>query len=408
MRKINNQTMRINNVQMILNAVRKSGPVSRSSLAQMLGLTSPAITNIVSGLIQDGLLIEIGRTDSAMGRKPVLLDINPSVRYLLGMVLTTEEVSVVLTDFSSQIVHQEKRQINPLLGQDAILAAMIECARTCIRQKGVQKEQILGIGIAAPGPLDTKRGVLLNPPNFPDWHDVPICRIMEDALDLPAVLDKETNAAALAEHFFGTSEEFKTMFFVLLMGNAIGGSVMLNGDVVHGFEDGAGDIGHSLVDINGPLCACGQYGCLERVACGDALVNKAKARLKSMNNVKLPVPCDVENLTLEDVFRFSNMGIALFEEIVDYAARMIATAIGNVVSILSPSLVVVGGTLTAADPTLVSRIRTYVQSRSYPSCVQRIQIEQSRLGGEVCARGAAMLAIDAFQTSLCSQITASQ
>lgn len=406
MRKINNQTMRVNNVQMILNAVRKNGPVSRSSLAQTLGLTSPAVTNIVSSLIQDGLLMETGRTDSALGRKPVLLNINPSVRYLLGMVLTTEEISVVLTDFAAQILYREKRQINPLSGREVILAALIDCAKTCVWQTGIQKEQVLGIGIAAPGPLDTKRGMLLNPPNFPDWHNVPICRIMEEALDLPAVLDKETNAAALAEYFFGIREEFKTMFFVLLMSNSIGGSIMLNGSVLHGFEDGAGDIGHSLVDINGPLCACGQYGCLERVACGDALVNKAKARLKSMNNVKLPVPCDVENLTLEDVFRFSNMGIALFEEIVDYAARMIATAIGNVISILSPSLVVVGGTLTAADSTLVSRIRTYVQSRSYPSCVQRIRIEPSRLDGEVCARGAAMLAIDAFQTSLCSQITA--
>ena len=405
MRRINNQTMRENNVQIILDEVRRHGPVSRTTLAQELGLTSPAVTNIVAGLMQDGLLLESGRTDSAVGRKRVLLDINPSIRYLLGMVLTTEEVSVVLTDFSARIVRQEKRRISPLSGKDTILAAMIDCARNCIWQTGTPKEQILGIGIAAPGPMDTRRGVLLNPPNFPDWHDVPICSIMENALGLPAILDKETNAAALAEYYFGTDEEYRSMFFILLLSNAIGGSLMLNGEVFHGFEDGAGDIGHSLVDINGPLCACGQYGCLERVACGDALVNKAKARLKSMNNVKLPVPCDVENLTLEDVFRFSNMGVALFEEIVDYAAQMIATAIGNVVSILSPSLVVVSGSLTEEDPTLVSRIRTYVHSRSYPSCVQRIRIEASKLGDMGCARGAAMLAINAFQGSLCSQDT---
>ena len=230
---------------------------------------------------------------------------------------------------------------------------------------------------------------------------------MEDALGIPTVLDKETNAAALAEYYFGLKEEVKTMFLMLVWRNSIGGSVMFNGNVLHGFEDGSGDIGHSLVDINGPLCSCGRYGCLERVASGNALVNRAKAKLRSMNNMKLPVPCVADDLTLDDIFKFSNLGIPLFEETVDYAAQMIATAIGNVISILSPSLFVIGGPLTVMSPTLVSKIQTYVHNRSYPESVKRIRIESSTLGDAGCARGAVMLALDKYQTRLCQQGPAS-
>lgn len=402
MGKINSQTMKENNVRLLLNTVRKSGPISRSALARLLGLTSPAVTNIVSALLQDRLLIETGYTDSRLGRKPVLLDINPGVRHLLGMVLTTEAATVILTDFQAKILYRAQRPISPLSGKETILATLIACARECIQQTGIGPGQILALGIAAPGPMDTRRGLLVNPPNFQDWHNVPICAIMEEALGIPAILDKETNAAALAEYYFGTPEEFKTMFYILLLQNSIGGSMMLNGKVVHGFEDGAGDIGHMQVDLNGPRCSCGRYGCLECIACGDALTTQARSRIKSMNNVSLQIPCTAESLTLEDIFRFGNQGVPLFEEIVNHAARMIAAAIGNVISIISPSLVVVGGTLPAISPTLVDRIRTYIQSRQYPDCAKRIRIEHSTLGESGCALGAVMLALDAYQTTLCS------
>lgn len=399
MSRINSQTMKYNNIRMILNAIRKNGPISRIDLAKNLGLTAPAVSKIVSTLIQSQLLAETGYSDSAAGRKPILLSINPDVCYVLGMVFTLEEITVAITDFAANILWQERRCISALQSKDEILALLIDCAHTCLRKLQVQASQVLGLGIAAPGPLDQEKGLLINPPNFPDWKNVPICSIMEDALGIPAVLDKETNAAALGEYYLGTPEEFRAMFYILLLSNSIGGSVMYDGNILHGFEDGAGDIGHSLVDINGPACACGQYGCLERVASGNALVNEAKARLKSMNNMNLPVPCDAESIQLEDIFAYSKQGIRIFEDIVDYVARMIATAIGNVISILSPSRVVIGGPL---GPLLLDRISSYIQSRSYPSCAKRISITPAALGESACVRGAVMLALDTYQTKLCA------
>ena len=402
MKHINNQTMRENNIRIILNTIRKNGEVSRTDLAHQLGLTSPAVTNIVAALIQDGLVLETGRSDSALGRKPVLLSINPAVCYLLGMVLTTEGITVVISDFSANILHTVHRAIDPLAGSELIIALMVDGAKQCMAEVGAQTQQILACGIAAPGPLDVRSGMLLNPPNFPSWRNVPICKMIEDALGIPAVLDKETNAAAMAEYYFGLTEEYKTMFLMLIWQDSIGGSILYNGNVLHGYADGAGDIGHSLVDINGPLCSCGQYGCLERVASGRALVQEAQAKLKSMRNMNLPLPCSVDDLTMEDIVRFANMGTPLFEEVMNHFAQMVAVAIGNVISLLSPSLFIIGGSETFVDRRLVNKIADYVHSRSYPQCVKDIRIECSRLGDSGCARGAVMLALDQFQTSLCS------
>lgn len=118
--------------------------------------------------------------------------------------------------------------------------------------------------------------------------------------------------------------------------------------------------------------------------------------------MNLPLPCSVDDLTMEDIVRFANMGTPLFEEVMNHFAQMVAVAIGNVISLLSQSLFIIGGSETFVDRRLVNKIADYVHSRSYPQCVKDIRIECSRLGDSGCARGAVMLALDQFQTSLCS------
>ena len=140
MKHINNQTMRENNIRIILNTIRKNGEISRTDLAHQLGLTSPAVTNIVAALIQDALVLETGRSDSALGRKPVLLSINPAVCYLLGMVLTTEGITVVISDFSANILHTVHRAIDPLAGSELIIALMVDGAKQCMAEVGAQTQ----------------------------------------------------------------------------------------------------------------------------------------------------------------------------------------------------------------------------------------------------------------------------
>ena len=403
MGKINSQTMKENNIRLLLNTVRKQGPMARSTLARELGLTSPAVTNICSQLLGQKVLLELGCSDTPHGRKPILLDLNPAACYALGLVMTTEAVTAVVTDYRARILCRKQVSITPMLGKNLILRTLISCAKDCTAESGIDTGKLLGLGIAAPGPLDVQTGTLINPPNFSDWDHVPLCELLSDALGIPAVLDKETNAAALAEYYFGDTKDAKTSFYLSLFQNSIGGSVMLDGKILHGFEDGAGEIGHMQVDPNGPKCSCGHYGCLESTSCGTALLKQARSRLRSLGALQEELPCTADSVTLEDIFRLGDEHFPLFEELVDSAARMIAAAVGNVATILSPALVTIGGTLPGLSPSLVDRIRAYVHQRPYPDSMKRIRIEPSALGADGCAIGAAMLALDTFQTRLCEE-----
>ena len=153
MKKINNHTMKENNMCILLNTVRKKGPISRVYLARELGLTSPAITNIVSDLISSNLLMEVGTSDfNSVGRKPILVAINPKACYVMGIVLTTESITVVIGNFNVTPIYQHVTPIKPLFGRDQIITLMISDLQNALNETGLDKSQILGLGISAPGP----------------------------------------------------------------------------------------------------------------------------------------------------------------------------------------------------------------------------------------------------------------
>ncbi len=400
MRKINSQSMRENNTRMILHKIRKNSVMSRVELAKELDLTSPAITYIVSDLLKNNVLSETGSMESSKGRRPVMLSLNPDACRVMGVLLTTESVSVILTDYCANILARSTSYVGGVTTREGIIELLLDCCRKCIEQCGAKSQDILAIGLAMPGTLDTRTGMLIAPPNFSMLHNVNICKIVEDALGIPAVLENETNAASLAEYHFAMEEEFKTIFYLMLFKGSVGGSIMIDGNIAHGFYDGAGEIGHSLVDINGPLCTCGQYGCLERVASGDAMLKEAKALLKSMRNANVDCPYTIDDLTLEDVFSLAKSGVHMFSSVVDNAARMYAAALGNLISFISPSKIIIGRTGKSFPTSFVEKIKEYVHGRSYPSHIKDVEITQSKLGDEACVLG---VAIEKHQLGLCKR-----
>ena len=393
MGKINNDTMRENNISLVLNTMRRAGSISRAQLAKQLHLTSPAVTNIVSNLIARGMVRETGCAQSAHGRKPISVSIDPGACRVLGMVISTDGVSVSLADFAANLLFTVTRPLELLGDAQCILSAAADCARDCIRESGVDPRRILSMGIAAPGPLDVARGVMLDPPNFPNFHNVPICRRLEEALGIPTVLDKESNAAGLAEYYYSSQQEVQTVFSLFLLSHSIGGGLLLNGRIVHGFSDGVGDIGHIMVDSNGPLCSCGQYGCLEAVATADAVVHQLREQLED--------PEHADALTFEEVVRLSRENVPPYRQALDRAVDRIAVALGNVISIISPEMIQIGGPMADLCPELVDQLRSTIQARVYPRSCSRIRVEKSRLGTEAFPRGAVMLALSAHQTLLC-------
>ncbi|MGM9558570.1 MAG: ROK family protein [Oscillospiraceae bacterium] len=405
MRKINSQVMKSYNALSILKLVRQNAPISRTELVQRMGLTSASVINITNEMLQSGLLAESGRTnEGGQGRKSLLLDVRPDAAYVIGVHLSTESIITAVSDLSGSLDGVTTR---PLEGRSAqsILDQIKSQLEQCLTRTGVDRSRILGVGLSLPGPLDIEKGIMINPPNFPGLAGTPIRALLESQLQLPVCCDRETNNAVLAEFESGCAAGYKTAFFISLFRTGVGGGVIANGNILHGFCDSAGEIGHTTVDIAGPRCSCGSYGCLEALVSEQALLGRVR-RLQRMNGALQLREADAEPQTLEELFRLSQSGDEVCTHVVNEAASYISIALGNAINLYSPEIIVLGGTLPQLSPQLVELIRRKIHARTYPHQCSRILVVPSSLGDMAFVRGAAAHAWERFLPGLLGADTA--
>lgn len=397
MRRINSQVMKNYNVLMIIRTVQQHAPISRTALTNRVGLTTASVINITNALIDAGILLEAGRAcHNIPGRKAVMLEVNAEALYTVGIELSTEVITVAVSNFRAEFVCCTRQPISPRDGMEPILDKIVSAVEQAIEKAGVDRSKILGVGLSAPGPLDSTNGIMINPPNFPDWNHVPVKEILQRRLNLPVCCDKESNAAAMAEYYYGAAVGYKTTFFLSMFRLGIGGGLISGGNVFHGFRDGAGEIGHTTVDPSGPQCTCGSYGCLEAMVSGAALVRQAQQLYKLNLNFAADCDLDVEALSLEELFSRSEAGDEVCLHVVKQAAVYIATALGNVINLFSPELIVLGGTMARLSPQLVSMIREHISLKKYPSHCPAIRVIESSFGELTFAKGAIVLAMNEF------------
>jgi len=401
MRRINSQVMKNYNVMLIIKTVQQNAPISRTELTQKVGLTTASVINITNALMDAGILVRAGLAGGpSQGRKALLLSVNPNAAFVLGTELNTEAITVGVSNFNGEFISCVQTAISSYDGCEAILDKLVETVERGLRESGVERSRVLGMGMALPGPLDSERGVMINPPNFPDWNNVPIKDILEKRLGFPVCCDRETNAAVLAEYYLGAAAGYKTAFFLSLFKLGVGGGMISNGNVLHGFCDGAGEIGHTTVDPAGIQCTCGNYGCLEAMVSGKALVNRARQLYKMNVNGHVSAGFDAESLKLADIFRLSEQGDEVCLHVVKQAAAYISIALGNVINLCSPELIVLGGTLPPMSPQLVQLVREHIRAKSYPRHCSEIRVIEASFGSLTFAKGAVVQALNTFTPDL--------
>lgn len=392
MQRINSQIMKSYNALSILKLVRRNAPISRSELVQRTGLTSASVINITNEMLQSGFLVQSGRTnEGGQGRKSLLLDVKSNAAYVIGVHLSTENIVVAVSDLGNDLSGMIQRPLHSRSGQE-ILDQIADETEESLRVTGIDRSRILGVGMSLPGPLDTEKGIIINPPNFPDLADTPIRELVEQRLQLPVCCDREANSAVLAEYEYGCAAGYKTAFFISLFRTGVGGSIIAGGNVLHGFCDSAGEIGHTTVDIAGPRCSCGSYGCLEALVSEQALLRRAQI-LYRMNGAPA---CAREPETLEALFQMSESKDEVCQFVVNEAASYISIALGNAINLYSPEIIVLGGTLPQMSPQLVEMIRQKIHARTYPRQCNRIVVVPSGLGDMAFVRGAAANAWEHF------------
>ncbi|WP_437019274.1 ROK family transcriptional regulator [Streptomyces sp. enrichment culture] len=334
---VNLLALRSHNTALVLDLLRAAGPegISRLELAERTGLTPQAVSKITARLRQDGLAAEAGRRASTGGKPRTVLRLVPEAGHALGVHLDRDELRAVLVDLDGAVVGERRAPLDLGAGADAVVAAVARTAEglaaealrpgasaapsppRAVSPPGTPSlpvpPSLLGLGIALPGPLDHARGVLHRVTGFPEWDGFPLRDALARRLGMPVVVDKDTNAAALALAVGGAGGPDGS-FAYLHLGTGLGAGLVIGGSVHRGARTGAGEFGHQVVQLDGPPCTCGGRGCVEALCLG-----------------------------------------AVARGDLDEAARVLGAGAANLAGLLDTDLVLLGGRTVAAAPEVFVR-----------------------------------------------------
>ncbi|HEY9427071.1 MAG TPA: ROK family protein [Gemmatimonadaceae bacterium] len=277
-------------------------------------------------------------------------------------------------------------------GADAVVDRIVSMIEGVIEEAivvhGARREDFLGVGIGAPGPLDRRNGIVIVAPNL-GWRDFPLRDAVADRVKLPATLDNDANCATLGEWWRGAAQGTKNVVG-LTIGTGIGGGIVLDGKLYHGASDVAGEVGHTTIDSTGRYCRCGNYGCLEAYASGPAIALRAREALErdEASALHRMVNDKLDMLTAATVYDAANHGDALALEVVRDTAKFLGTGVANLLNLLNPDVVVITGGVTRAGDRLFEPLRAEVKRRAFRPAVQACRIVPGKLAGTAGMVGA--------------------
>lgn len=381
----------------ILNIIRKHNTISRQQLAKLTGLTPAAITGIVRDLVASGYVIEKGLGKSNGGRRPVKLQFNPDSGYVLGAEITRNSTTLGMVNLDAKPLILKQYNIDMTDPQQGLSRLADEVTKMII-ESGIESKNILGMGVAYPGLVDISTRVVKRSPNLgKKWRDIPIENWLQEMTGIKIFVENNSNAAAMAEYCFGRGKETKNMAYINL-GEGISAGIILNGMLAYGFRGYTGEIGHLVIDEDGPLCNCGNNGCLESLYAVPALVRKANNEL-SLYNQKDPLKAiwlEKGEVKIEDIMANANNVGSYAQKLIRQAGWYIGKAIAAIINVFNPEAIFIGGILAEAGNSLLDPLIESVQKHAFPELVREVRIELSSMRKDTGFYGACAIAIRAL------------
>jgi predicted NBD/HSP70 family sugar kinase len=384
------------NVAVVLNLIRKYEPISRREIADRTGLSFQTVNNITQNLLGSSVIQEGLELRGNGIRQSRSVQINPDAAYAVGIHFDRAKLRLVLTNFKARVLWREEILLAADQSARSILSLIATVLARAMGETGISKEQLLGIGLAVPGPLDIEAGCLLNVPNLNDWPNHPIRSELEELLDLPVVLDEDVTAIVLGEQWCGWGTEYLNVLY-LYVGIGIGLGIVSNGHALRGWKGNIGQIGHIQIDPDGPLCHCGKRGCLEAFCTADAILRDARIAALNRDHWTGPNLPDLPQ-RIEDVVASND---PVFKEVIKNAASRLGAALGEAVAILDPELVLLGGeTLHLLGDSFVDALVLEIPKSAMPT-KPLPPVKSSSFGADAGVIGAATLVLhDAYAPSM--------
>ncbi len=380
----------------IVGAIRKLGSLSRTDLARMTGYSRANITVVVNNLVETGILNEVGAGNSQGGRRPRMLNFNRELGYVVGVDVGATSIDLVLADFGGQILERHNEATDVREGPGPVLGRVCVVIADILRRRGSGPERVYAVGIGVPGPVEFSTGLLIAPPLMPDWEGYPIRKFIQRSLPAAKVsVDNDVNVMALGELRAGAGVGIDNFIFVKI-GTGIGSGIVCNGQVYRGSDGCAGNIGHICVERDGPVCHCGNLGCLESIAAGPPIAARAMETALSGGSPFLArkMEANGNRLIPEDVALGAAAGDRASIKIIQETGRVIGEALAGLVNFFNPRLILIGGGVSNIGHQLLSSTRQAVLRRSTPLSTRDLRIEYAPLGADAGVTGAVWLGLE--------------
>jgi glucokinase len=321
-------------------------------------------------------------------------------QYYLGIDLGGTNISAGVVDAAGKVITKHAVPLGKPKTRLEVIDNICAAAQDTLKRAGMTVEQIKGMGIATPGTLDIPTGVVVKASNLPDWENVALRDTLQRRLGIPTVLENDANAAAWGEYWIGVGRDVRSMV-MLTLGTGIGGGVILDGKIWHGFKDAAAELGHTTIDHRGRKCACGNIGCLEAYASAESTVRRfiEAARSGKETNLARTVAERPEEVTSKLIYEEALKGDVLCRQTMTETGYYLGVGIVSILHFLNPQMVVLTGGMIGAGAMLLDPAMQVVEERALARAREDVQIVFARLGSDAGFIGAAGCALNGLETS---------
>ena len=378
--KANRNWIKRVNRSLVLNYVKGSGPISRRDIADLSGLSPATVSNLTGELLSVGLISEIGSGDSARGRPPVLLELNSRAGYVVGVKVMEASLVAVVTDLDAEVLHYQTSTLEST-DLDGVVAAIAGVVGECLTAQGIDPHEVVGVGLGVAGVIDGETGIVRYSPFF-DWRDVDLSAPLRKLLNLDVFVENDVNALTVAEQWFGHGQGVRH-FAVVTVGRGIGAGFVIDGRFYGGLHGGAGEFGHLPIKPDGPICDCGNVGCLEGLASDAAVVEQYSTA------TGLPAA----GIDLDTVIAKAEQGDKAARVVLADSGRWLGFGLATIANLLAPELIIVGGEGVRAGEWRLEPMRAAFKAHAFADLDSQAQLVIEPAGDQTWARGAACVVL---------------
>jgi len=379
------------NKAIVFNMIWRSAPTSRADISRASGLNRTTVSSLVNELIAEGYVIEVGVGESALGRKPIMLQSNPDAGIIIGVELAVNCIRLIASDIMANVISRSELAIDPADGVDTIVETMLQAIKSMAASVPSTLWGLIGVGVGVPGLVRSSSGLLAFAPNL-KWRNVPLKDIMVERLGVPVFVDNEANVGAMGERWFGAGVDVQNMVY-LSVGIGLGVGIVINGELYHGSAGYAGEMGHFTIQPDGPECGCGNRGCWEALASESATIARVIQAIEEGRPTIL-AGREKHKLTMDELVNACASGDEVARKALVDTGMYLGIGIAGLINTFNPDLVIVGSTVGCCSRLVLDEAEKEIRARGLTQLTKEVQVVQASLGPDSCAMGGISLVLN--------------